>query len=54
MRTPTVVDRHVPATRRVWRDYRSGPAYLLGRPSWVWQSALAPRTTRHGEHTALD
>ena len=46
MRTPAVTDRHDPAGRRLWSDYRAGPAYLLGRPSWVWQSALDPRTTR--------
>jgi len=46
MRTPTVPDRHDPASRRLRRDYRAGPAYLLGRPSWVWQSALDPHTAR--------
>jgi hypothetical protein len=30
---------------RTWRDRRVGSAYFLGRPGWVWQTALK-RTCR--------
>jgi hypothetical protein len=32
---------------RYWRSRRTGPAYFLGRPGWLWRSAMTPsrRTT---------
>lgn len=31
------------AAYRTWRDHRTGPAYVRGVPSWIWQSALSRR-----------
>ena len=36
------------AAHRVWREHRSGLAYLRGVPTWVWRQSL-----RHGRATTI-
>ncbi len=39
----SVLDSSDLAAYRAWRDHRTGPAYVRGLPSWIWQSALSRR-----------
>ena len=40
-----MIDECEHAAYQSWTQRRTGPAYLLGKPTWVWQAALCRRKT---------
>jgi len=44
--TTSIIDECEHAAHQSWTQRRTLPAYLRGRPTWVWQAALCRRKTR--------
>jgi hypothetical protein len=44
--TTSITDECEHAAHQSWTQRRTLPAYVLGRPTWVWQAALCRRKTR--------